>query len=125
MAPSDLIKPRLTPSAPQVTGLSACEDYLLLVAVVGPSGTGLPSPLGRVRTQFDIRAPPKNVTVAARRGLSLVMRVHWAASCRQVQRPVTYNGSNTATTGCNGSDTATSGCNGCLGGWSLTMADIT
>ena len=61
------VRQRTVETSSQVTGLSAYEDYLLLLAVVGPAGSGLPSPLGRVRTQFDIRAPLKNVTVAARR----------------------------------------------------------
>ena len=86
--------PCVTPCPPlsgQVTGLLACEDYLLLVAVVGPDGTGLPPPIGRVRTQFDMRAPPRNVTVEVRRGLRLMMRVRWSSSCPVVKRPVGYN----------------------------------
>ncbi|XP_043197932.1 sortilin-related receptor-like, partial [Amphibalanus amphitrite] len=85
------VRQRTVETSTQATGLMACEDYLLLVAVVGPDGTGLPSEIGRVRTKFDAHAPPKNVTVQTQRGLTLMMRVRWEASCSVVERPVGYN----------------------------------
>lgn len=74
-----------------VRDLGACETYLFDIALVGPYG---PGPLSNqphpVITQFNNKAPPKNLKVVTSQRNHTIMTVTWSSSCPVMQDSVQY-----------------------------------
>lgn len=73
-----------------IRDLAACEEYLIVVGLVGPLGLGpLTSPT-TVITSFNKNAPPKGVTVDTDPKRENVMIVKWNSSCRVMNDTIGY-----------------------------------
>ena len=71
--------------------MGACELYIFTVGIIGPIGIGpISNNIPTVRTYYNKRAPPKNLTVSVMPGDDFQMLVQWAASCQSINEPVDY-----------------------------------
>lgn len=71
--------------------LGACESYLFDIGLVGPYGPGpLSNQPHSIITQFNNKAPPKNLRVLTDPHNHTVMTVSWSSSCPVMQDSVKY-----------------------------------
>ncbi len=74
--------------------LGTCENYFIDVGLVGPEGLGplTENPL-KIQTMMDDKAPPKNLNVIYQHDSTerLKIDVSWDASCKVLQKPLSYD----------------------------------
>lgn len=74
-----------------VRDLGACETYLFDIGLVGPYGPGpLSSHPHSIITQFNNKAPPKNLRVVTDTHNHTLMSVSWSSSCPVMRDSVSY-----------------------------------
>lgn len=74
-----------------VRDLGACETYLFDIGLVGPYGSGpLSSHPHSIITQFNNKAPPKNLRVLTDTHNLTIMSVSWSSSCPVMRDSVSY-----------------------------------
>lgn len=73
-----------------IEGLLACEKYIFEVRIIGPIGTGPSAQPVSATTEYEHRAPPKNLKVTSLKTNSLKMLLTWESSCKIVDEPIGY-----------------------------------
>uniref|UniRef100_T1H8D0 Sortilin-related receptor n=1 Tax=Rhodnius prolixus TaxID=13249 RepID=T1H8D0_RHOPR len=87
----DAVKIDTTNTSVTVHNLEACESYLFDVSVLGPLGQGplSASPVSVV-TEYNAKAPPKNLGLAPVPGNDSLMEITWSSSCPVIRDKVGY-----------------------------------
>ncbi|BET01296.1 Low-density lipoprotein receptor repeat class B [Nesidiocoris tenuis] len=74
-----------------LTGLGACEKYMIDIGVVAPLGQGpLSAAPTTITTGNDPRAPPKRLTAVADRHNDTLVDITWSSSCFKMSEAVGY-----------------------------------
>nr|XP_018900989.1 PREDICTED: sortilin-related receptor-like isoform X1 [Bemisia tabaci] len=75
----------------EIKDLDACEAYSFSVGLVNPLGPGPLSPPITLVTEYDPKAPPKNVRVMVNPTNNSQALVTWSSSCSVMRDPVGYS----------------------------------
>ncbi|KAK9512535.1 hypothetical protein O3M35_000936 [Rhynocoris fuscipes] len=87
----DAVKVQTTNTSATVHDLEACESYLFDISVIGPLGQGpLSTAPVSVVTEYNARAPPKNLAITALSSNDSFMEITWSASCPVIREEVGY-----------------------------------